>query len=54
MNKGFKAGKSEGAKTLIPADFIIDANLNISKSYYGKDIGDHMPIEMIMKEVLKK
>lgn len=48
MNKGFKPGKTEGAKTLIPADFIIDANLNISKLYYGKDIGDHMPVEWIM------
>lgn len=47
LNKGFKPGKSEGAMTLIPADFIIDANLNISKVYYGKDIGDHMPIETI-------
>jgi len=48
MRRGFKLGKSEGAITQIPADFIIDGNLNISKLYYGKDIGDHMPIEQII------
>ncbi len=47
--KGFKPGTVEGAKSLIPADFIIDGNLNISKVYYGNDIGDHMPINMIME-----
>jgi len=48
LDKGFKPGKSEGAKTLIPADFLIDEDLNIIKAYYGKDIGDHMPIETII------
>lgn len=49
MSKGFMPGKTEGDKTRIPADFIIDADLNVVKAYYGKDIGDHMPIEMIIE-----
>ena len=51
LNKGFHTGTMEGPKTRIPADFIIGENGIILKAYYGKDIGDHMPIEMI-KEVI--
>ncbi len=47
LNKGFHTGTMEGPKSRIPADFIIDENKIILKAYYGKDIGDHMPIEMI-------
>ncbi|MDP3387938.1 MAG: redoxin domain-containing protein [Eubacteriales bacterium] len=53
LNKGFHTGTMEGPKTRIPADFIIGENGIILKAYYGKDIGDHMPIEMI-EEVLDK
>ena len=44
---GFKGGKAEGKKTLIPADFLIGPDLRIEVAYYGKDIGDHLPIEEI-------
>lgn len=49
MNKGFKPGKMEGSKSLLPADFLIDLDQKIVKAYYGKDIGDHLPIEDILK-----
>ncbi|MDF1618421.1 peroxiredoxin family protein [Petrocella sp. FN5] len=46
---GFIPGKGEGSKTRIPADFLIDQNLKIAKAYYGKDIGDHMPLNTIFE-----
>ncbi len=36
---------------LIPADFLIGADLVIQTAYYGKDIGDHLPIEEIYRFV---
>lgn len=45
--RGFKGGRMEGDRTLIPADFIIDEDSNIVAVYYGSDISDHMPIDMI-------
>ncbi|MCJ7807662.1 MAG: hypothetical protein MUP73_02940, partial [Dehalococcoidia bacterium] len=45
--KGFLPGKMEGEKALLPADFLIGPDLIIRKAYYGKDIGDHLPIREI-------
>ncbi|MBE0451232.1 MAG: AhpC/TSA family protein [Clostridia bacterium] len=53
MRKGFKVGPSEGPKTQIPADFIIDENNSILEAFYGNDIGDHMPVESIFKYLNK-
>jgi len=36
---------------LIPADFLIGTDLVIQTAYYGKDIGDHLPIEEIYRFV---
>ena len=47
LRKGFLPGKTEGEKAQLPADFLIGPDLNIHKAYYGKDIGDHLPIEEI-------
>jgi peroxiredoxin Q/BCP len=47
LRKGFLPGKMEGEKALLPADFLIGPDLIIKKAYYGKDIGDHLPIEEI-------
>lgn len=33
--------------TVLPADFLIGPDLVIQTAYYGKDIGDHLPIEEI-------
>jgi len=37
----------------IPADIIIDKNNTIIRAFYGKDIGDHLPIDEI-KELVNK
>lgn len=47
INKGFIPGKMEGKKNIIPADFLIDENGIIQAAYYGKHIGDHIPINVI-------
>ncbi|NHJ05363.1 MAG: AhpC/TSA family protein [Candidatus Heimdallarchaeota archaeon] len=46
MKSGFKLGKIEGQKNLVPADFLLD-NLVVKKVYYGTSIADHIPFEEI-------
>jgi peroxiredoxin len=40
----FRPGRMEGDKALIPADFLIGPDLVIKNAFYGKDIGDHLPL----------
>ena len=47
LMKGFLPGKMEGIKSMVPADFLIGPDLTVQVAYYGKDIGDHLPIERI-------
>lgn len=37
----------DGNATRISADFLIDENGNVQTAYYGKYIGDHLPIDKI-------
>jgi len=39
--------KQDGDTNTIGADFLIDENGNVNTAYYGKYIGDHLPIEKI-------
>jgi len=48
MQSGFFNLKSSKDKPIVPADFLIDENQMILKTYYGKDFGDHMSIEDIL------
>jgi len=45
--KGSKPGRIEGNPAMMPADFLIDAELIVREAYYGNDIGDHMPMNTI-------
>jgi hypothetical protein len=51
MKKGKKLFKKQikqdGNANRIGADFLIDENGNVARAYYGKFIGDHLPIEGI-------
>ncbi len=47
LNKGFLPAKPDGDYTTVPADFLINPDLTINTAYYGKDIGDHIPIDEI-------
>jgi thioredoxin-dependent peroxiredoxin len=44
-------GSVEGEIHRVPADFIIDTDGKILRAFYGKDIGDHLPLEEIKKIV---
>jgi thioredoxin-dependent peroxiredoxin len=47
FKRGFHIGKGEGAITQLPAEFLINPDGTIARAYYGKDIGDHLPIDEI-------
>jgi thioredoxin-dependent peroxiredoxin len=51
MAKGFLPGRMEGSITLLPADFLIGPDGSILVAYYGKDISDHLPIEVILQRL---
>lgn len=44
----------DGSMKRIGADFLIDGDGVIRVAYYGKFAGDHLPVEEIVKWVLKK
>ena len=56
MKKGKKLFKNkikqDGNGSRISADFLIDENGNIQTAYYGKFVGDHLPMEQI-KQFIK-
>jgi thioredoxin-dependent peroxiredoxin len=48
MTSGFFNMNAIADKPLIPADFLINESGIIKRAYYGKDFGDHVPIEDIL------
>ena len=46
--------KKDGSINRIGADFLIDEKGIIQVAYYGKFVGDHLPVDEIVKWVLKK
>jgi peroxiredoxin len=49
--KGFLPGTMENEIHRIPADFLIAADGRLMAVYYGKDIGDHMPLKRIFANI---
>jgi peroxiredoxin len=47
ISKGFLPADIDADKTTVPADFLIDERGIIRVAYYGRDIGDHLPVERI-------
>lgn len=45
--------KRDGNLNRIGADFLIDENGTIQTAYYGKFVGDHLPVEEIVTWVIK-
>jgi len=39
--------QKHGSLLRIPADFLIEADGTIAETFYGKDIGDHIPFERV-------
>ncbi len=54
VEKGYDIKTEETLIHSIPADFLLDENLNIIKAYYGKDIPDHLPFDQIEEAVFGK
>ena len=48
MMSGFFNMRAAKERPIIPADFLIDENLLLHKVHYGKDFGDHLPIDSIL------
>lgn len=46
--KGFLPGRMEGDKLLHPADFVIGPDQKVETAYYGKHIGDHLPLSDLL------
>jgi peroxiredoxin Q/BCP len=44
IKKRFLPGKMENKFAMIPADFLVGPDLKIRRAFYGKDIGDHLPM----------
>lgn len=42
--------KRDGNMSRIPADFLIDENGVVTKAYYGTNIGDHLPLEIVRSQ----
>lgn len=47
LTGGFKMGKVDGDVNQLPADFLLNPDLTIHQTYYGKHIGDHIGFEEI-------
>jgi peroxiredoxin len=42
--RGFAPKHVDGESTLVPASFLVDESGIVRVAYYGRDIGDHLPI----------
>lgn len=49
--KGFFPGSIQGELHRIPADFLVDTDNRIMIAYYGKDIGDHVPMRDVRRAI---
>lgn len=47
FRRGFHLGRTDGAVTQLPAEFLIDEHGTIARAYYGRDIGDHLALDEI-------
>jgi len=47
--EGFLPGTIEGEIQRLPADFLIGPDGRVLHAYYGRDIGDHMPLQYIQR-----
>jgi hypothetical protein len=47
LMRGLRLGPSRlpaGDPSLMPADFLIDERCYVRRAYYGRDLGDHLPM----------
>ena len=41
---GFAGGAMDGNKARLPADFLLDEQLTVARTFYGQRIDEHLPI----------
>jgi peroxiredoxin len=51
LAEGFLPGTIEGEVQRLPADFLIAPDGRVQCAYYGRDIGDHLPLESLEREL---
>jgi peroxiredoxin Q/BCP len=51
---GFLPGSVEGDVHRVPADFIVDEEGKLLATFYGKDIGDHLPLDTLENYLMKQ
>jgi len=51
IRERYLPGSVEGGIHRIPADFLISPDGRIAEAYYGRDIGDHLPISKINRHL---
>ena len=49
MSSRFFTLKSMKDKPIVPADFLIDEKQRIYRAYYGRDFGDHLPLDQVIQ-----
>jgi peroxiredoxin len=47
LSGGVPSGRREGDAARLPADFLIGPDARVEAAYYGRDIGDHLPLPRI-------
>lgn len=47
MARGFVPRDAEGRLDVVPADFLLDEASVVRVAYYGRDIGDHLPLSRV-------
>lgn len=52
--RGFLPGRMEGDVALLPADFLINEGLTIVRSFYARNITEHLPVEEIRSWLSEK
>ncbi|MEJ2452323.1 MAG: redoxin domain-containing protein [Gammaproteobacteria bacterium] len=53
FDRAYKMGVPDASIMRIPADFLIEPDMTIGHTYYGSDIGDHVPFKTIEKFIEK-
>ena len=49
VGKGFFSLRMDGPKAMVPADFLIDPEGLVWRSYYGRAVSDHIPFDDIVE-----
>lgn len=52
LRSGHLPGRIDGPVNRMPADFVIDPHGKIALAHYGRDAGDHLPLDSVWRWVM--